>query len=151
MSEQSEAAKDYSLKEIETWIWDALENGCTPDEIYGSIKGTVLKSLRYHKACYNQGKELFNKLSDTPYLEVFDGDKVRQQLSAIWEGTDVEPYEPDYFKLDSPELHNYNITTSSNDVHIETNANSPYNDGWTREFYREQLEEKRKDIDNEEV
>ena len=91
MSEQSEAAKDYSLKEIETWIWDALENGCTPDEIYGSIKGTVLKSLRYHKACYNQGKELFNKLSDTPYLEVFDGDKVRQQLSAIWEGTDVEP------------------------------------------------------------
>ncbi len=148
MSEQSKAAQDYSLKEIETWVWDALENGCTPDEIYDSIKGTVLKCIKYHRACYNQGKDLFNKMSETPFLEVFDGnedsDRVRQEYEKFWyDGAESEyTYNPEDFKLDSPNLHDVH-----NDVHIETNANSSYNDGWTREFYQEQLKRK-EDIDS---
>ena len=34
----NQAPKDYSLSELETWVWDALENGCTAEQIYDSIK-----------------------------------------------------------------------------------------------------------------
>ena len=31
---------------------------------------------------------------------------------------------------------------SNSDLMLEVQANSPYNDGWTQQFYREQLEKK---------
>ena len=30
-----------------------------------------------------------------------------------------------------------------NELELEIQANSPYNDGWTKEYYREQLEKKK--------
>ena len=46
------------------------------------------------------------------------------------------------------------LRDSNSDLMLEVQANSPYNDGWTQQFYREQLEEKQsktmsKTIDSE--
>ena len=141
----NQAPKDYSLSELETWVWDALENGCTAQQIYDSIKSTVLKSLKFHESCYKGSKELFNLLSQRPYFEVVDGSNYT--------------YNPEDFKLDSPVLHDVDIESMKN------HATSGYNDGWTQAHYRKELlergwtmtadgfwiKEEKKDIDSDEV
>ena len=141
----NQAPKDYSLSELETWVWDALENGCTSEQIYDSIKSTVLKSLKFHESCYKGSKELFNLLSQRPYFEVVDGSDYT--------------YNPEDFKLDSPVLHDVDIEG------MKVHAESPYNDGWTQAHYRKELlergwtmtgdgfwiKEEKKDIDSDEV
>jgi len=54
--------KDYSIKNIEEWLSDAMESGCTPNEIYSSMVDTVKKSMRYHKACYDDSVRLLTLL-----------------------------------------------------------------------------------------
>ena len=54
----SDPQKDYSLQQIEEWIGDAMESGATPKEIHDTIVRTIRKSVKYHKACYDEGKEL---------------------------------------------------------------------------------------------
>jgi len=141
----NQAPKDYSLSELETWVWDALENGCTAEQIYDSIKSTVLKSLKFHESCYKGSKELFNLLSQRPYFEVVDGSDYT--------------YNPEDFKLDSPALRDVDIES------MKTHVTSGYNDGWTQAHYRKELlqrgwtmtddgfwvKEEKKDIDSDEV
>ena len=141
----NQAPKDYSLSELESWVWDALENGCTAEQIYDSIKSTVLKSLKFHESCYKGSKELFNLLSQRPYFEVVDGSDYT--------------YNPEDFKLDSPILHDVDVEN------LKNHATSEYNDGWTQAHYRKELlqrgwtmtgdgfwiKEEKKDIDSDEV
>ena len=96
--------KDYSLSELEAWIWDALENGCTPEQIHSSIKSTLLKSIKFHKSCYEGGKELFDLLSDRPYFEIVTGYESGYPYS-INEKHHSISFNPEDFKLDSPALH----------------------------------------------
>ena len=150
----NQAPKDYSLSELESWVWDALENGCTSEQIYDSIKSTVLKSLKFHESCYKGSKELFNLLSQRPYFEVVDGSDV-----GIGYGNTAYTYNPEDFKLDSPALHDVDIEG------MKIHATSGYNDGWTQAHYRKELlergwtmtadgfwiKEEKKDIDSDEV
>ena len=50
--------KAYSIKNVEEWLSDAMESGCTPNEIYSSMIDTVKKNMRYHKACYDDSIKL---------------------------------------------------------------------------------------------
>ena len=95
----NEAPKDYSLAELESWLWDALENGCTPEQIHSSIKSTLLKSIKFHKSCYKSGKELFELISNSSYLEVVDDEWNTSSYPSLI-------HNPEDFKLDSPALHN---------------------------------------------
>tara|TARA_B100001250_G_C19207941_1_gene532335 strand:- start:78 stop:389 length:312 start_codon:yes stop_codon:yes gene_type:complete len=95
----NEAPKDYSLAELESWLWDALENGCTPEEIHSSIKSTLLKSIKFHKSCYKSGKELFELINNSSYLEVVDDEWNTSSYPSL-------THNPEDFKLDSPALHN---------------------------------------------
>ena len=97
----NEAPKDYSLAELEAWLWDALENGCTPEQIHSSIKSTLLKSIKFHKSCYKSGKELFDLINNSPYLEVVEDDWRRIEDPSYPSLT----HNPEDFKLDSPLLH----------------------------------------------
>ena len=84
MPSESEKAKNYSLAELEVWIGDAMESGATPEEIYDTMVDVVTKNIKYHKACYRDGKELFELLSNRPYLDVITDDTVaetREQLN----------------------------------------------------------------------
>ena len=104
----NEAPKDYSLAELESWIWDALENGCSSQEIYDTIKSTVLKCIKFHSSCYKGGKELFELLSHRPYSEVVDDlDKQHEEWRKIEDPSYPSlNHNPEDFKLDSPHLHN---------------------------------------------
>ena len=107
MPSESEKAKNYSLSELEVWISDAMESGATPEEIYDTIVSVVKKTVRYHKACYRDGKELFEMLSNRPYLDTVTDDTVaetREQLSMMWED-DADDIDISKFKLDSTALH----------------------------------------------
>ena len=106
MPSESEKAKNYSLAELEVWISDSMESGATPEEIYDTIVSVVKKNVRFHKACYRDGKELFELLSNRPYLDTVSDDTVaetREQLSMMWD--DEPSIDMSKFKLDSAALH----------------------------------------------
>ncbi len=106
MPSESEKAKNYSLAELEVWISDSMESGATPEEIYDTIVSVVKKNVRFHKACYRDGKELFELLSNRPYLDTVSDDTVaetREQLSMMWD--DESSIDMSKFKLDSAALH----------------------------------------------
>ena len=106
MPSESEKPKNYSLAELEVRIGDAIESGATPEEIYETIVDVVTKNIKYHKACYRDGKELFELLSNRPYLDVITDDTVaetREQLNLRW--NEEPPIDMSKFKLDSKELH----------------------------------------------
>ena len=106
MPSESEKAKNYSLAELEVWISDSMESGATPEEIYDTIVRVVKKNVRFHKACYRDGKELFELLSNRPYLDTVSDDTVaetREQLSMMWD--DESSIDMSKFKLDSAALH----------------------------------------------
>ena len=108
MPSESEKAKNYSLAELEVWVSDAMESGATPEEIYDTIVSVVKKTVRYHKACYRDGKELFELLSNRPYLDTVTDDTVaetREQLSMMWDDEPTDEIDLSKFKLDSTALH----------------------------------------------
>ena len=112
MPSESEKAKNYSLAELEVWIGDAMESGATPEEIYETIVDVVTKNIKYHKACYRDGKELFELLSNRPYLDVITDDTVaetREQLNMRWNEEPLShldnAIDMSKFKLDSSALH----------------------------------------------
>ena len=107
MPSESEKAKNYSLAELEVWISDAMESGAMPEEIYDTIVSIVTKNIKYHKACYRDGKELFELLSNRPYLDVVSDDTVaetREQLQLRWDEP-AQDIDLSKFKLDSSALH----------------------------------------------
>ncbi len=112
MPSESEKAKNYSLAELEVWVMDAMESGATSDEIYDTIIGVVRKTIKYHKACYRDGKDLFELLSNRPYLDVVSDDTVaetREQLNLRWNEEPLShidhSVDMNKFKLDSSALH----------------------------------------------
>lgn len=90
-------SKDYSVTQLQTWIADCMESGATPKEIYDSIIETVFRNTRYHKACYEQGRELYELLTQRTFLESVTGgaDDIRYEFSN---------FNLEDFKLDSPAL-----------------------------------------------
>ena len=117
MPSESEKAKNYSLAELEVWIGDAMESGATPEEIYETIVDVVTKNIKYHKACYRDGKELFELLSNRPYLDVVTDDTVaetRELLILRW--NEEPPIDMRRFKLDSDALNNMEDKPSYQDM-----------------------------------
>ena len=117
MPSESEKAKNYSLAELEVWISDSMESGATPEEIYDTIVSVVKKNVRFHKACYRDGKELFELLSNRPYLDVVTDDTVaetREQLNLRW--NEEPPIDMRRFKLDSEALNNMEDKPSYQDM-----------------------------------
>ena len=111
--------KAYSIKNIEEWMSDAMESGCTPNEIYSSMVDTVKKNMRYHKACFNTSVRLYAKLNGNPEdvnldreyteREYWNGDVPEREFKRYLQkyGYDYTPTPEDKekFKLDSPNLH----------------------------------------------
>ena len=90
-------SKDYSVTQLQTWIADCMESGATPKEIYDSIIETVFRNTRYHKACYEEGRELYELLTQRTFLESVTGgaDDIKYEFSN---------FNLEDFKLDSPAL-----------------------------------------------
>ena len=124
-------SKDYSVTQLQTWIADCMESGATPKEIYDAIIDTVSRNARYHKACYEQGRELYELLTHRTFLESVTGgaDDIKYEFSN---------FNLEDFKLDSPALHD------------RIQEESPYNDGWTMQHYKEmRLEKERAKLEDQ--
>ncbi len=98
-------SKDYSVTQLQTWIADCMESGATPKEIYDAIIDTVSRNARYHKACYEQGRELYELLSQRTFLEsVTCGDVGFSTAAADDIRYEFSNFNLEDFKLDSPAL-----------------------------------------------
>ena len=84
--------KAYSIKNVEEWLSDAMESGCTPNEIYSSMIDTVKKNMRYHKACYDDSIKLLALLrgNKNSKLKVHDGNTIPTHTEEVYPGIKVE-------------------------------------------------------------
>ena len=128
--------KPYPLTQLEEWVSDAMESGCTPNEIYDSVVETVKTQMRYHKSCYDDSVRLLTLLrgNANSKIKVYDSNdpspEAKKEFRKFWEGDEenrywngelygkefkdaLQKYGYEYtpidktkFKLDSPHLHN---------------------------------------------
>ena len=162
--------KNYSLNHLQDSVRDALESEATPQEVYDCIINEIQRSANYHRACLNSSSRLLSLLEDNIKIEGYDDFELpvpKQESNVVrisdrvksWhpqrdgesfeeclarEGYEYTPIDSEYrskFKLDSPELHN--------DVHIKTNANSLYNDGWTQQHYKDAIDKLEKKLNTD--
>ena len=145
----SEDQKIYSLQQIEEWIEDALESEATPQEIYDTIIHSVEKFAIYHRACLNHSSRLLSLLEDN--IVVGGDDKIEGyddfELPLPKQNNVVrmsDYTEKDYWEgkvsgvefNDALNRYGYEYTPITKDMDI-TMKDSPYNDGWIQQFYKE--------------
>ena len=145
----SEDQKIYALKQLEEWIEDALESEATPQEIYDTIIHSVEKFAIYHRACLNHSSRLLSLLEDN--IVVGGDDKIEGyddfELPLPKQNNVVrmsDYTEKDYWEgkvsgvefNDALNRYGYEYTPITKDMNI-TMKDSPYNDGWLQQFYKE--------------
>ena len=66
-----EESKSYALENLKAWVEEALDSDVTPDELYNTIRITVVERISYHNICARHSKELLELLSNskTRYLK----------------------------------------------------------------------------------
>ncbi len=174
MTSESEQ-KVYSLQQLEEWMQDAMESEATPEEVYATIIHAVEKSAIYHRACLNHSSRLLSLLEDNVNIKIDGYDDFELPLPKqdnvvkmsdysvtekdYWNGNvygkdfqaALEKYGYEYtpptdkererFKLDSPFL------SGTVDLDkLRNEINSSYNDGWTKQYYQDILDEATGDI-----
>ena len=58
-----EETKSYALENLKAWVEEALDSDVTPDELYNTIRTTVVERISYHNICARHSKELLELLS----------------------------------------------------------------------------------------
>ena len=54
--------KDYSLENLEAWGSESMESGASPTDIHDTIVNTIVKTIKYHRACYRDSVRLLSLL-----------------------------------------------------------------------------------------
>jgi len=60
-----EETKSYALENLKAWVEEALDSDVTPDELYNTIRTTVVERISYHNVCARHSKELLELLSNS--------------------------------------------------------------------------------------
>ena len=60
-----EESKSYALENLKAWVEEALDSDVTPDELYNTIRTTVVEKISYHNVCARHSKELLELLSNS--------------------------------------------------------------------------------------
>ena len=60
-----EETKSYALENLKAWGEEALDSDVTPDELYNTIRTTVVERISYHNICARHSKELLELLSNS--------------------------------------------------------------------------------------
>ena len=121
MTNKENDHRPYPLQELDISITNTMESECTPQEIYLTVMNGIKRSMRYHKACYDDSVRLLAlfRANTNPELKVHSKNEYTE--NDYWdgklEGKDFQEalekygyeYTPGYdttkFKLDSPDLH----------------------------------------------
>ena len=70
--------------------------------------------------------------AENPFTDAFD----HMMAEAVVNGT---PYPQSYLADNDDQIAHHIPTTSYEELNLNIQANSPYNDGWTKDFYKEEL------------
>ena len=124
---KEEDIKSYSLKVLEDTIEDALGSECRPDEIFNTIKLAAKRNANYHRICARDAQSL---------VDLLEGVDRTEKVVSISSGIKIDDLDREMFKLNSDHL--------NDSIH----ANSPYNDGWTRQHYHDKILERERDNEN---
>jgi bifunctional DNA-binding transcriptional regulator/antitoxin component of YhaV-PrlF toxin-antitoxin module len=138
--------KKYSLQKLEDWVCDAISTAeATPQEVYDTIVSAITEYHDHHKKGFEHTTELLALLKghraqewdaweETYYPEEVEDDGMRP-----WGHSDLE--------------YKGSTVTSKGRAEIEKeliqakiNANSSWNDGWTRKYYQERVEKLEKKL-----
>ena len=60
-----EETKSYALENLKAWVEEALDSDVTPDELYNTIRTTVVERISYHNICARHSKDLLELLSNS--------------------------------------------------------------------------------------
>ena len=60
-----EETKSYALENLKAWVEEALDSDVTHDELYNTIRTTVVERISYHNICARHSKELLELLSNS--------------------------------------------------------------------------------------
>ena len=127
MTNKENDHRPYPLQELDISITNTMESECTPQEIYLTVMNGIKRSMRYHKACYDDSVRLLAlfRANSNPNIQVhYTGEDYtggnyteKDYWDGKLEGKDFQEalekygyeYTPGYdtskFKLDSPDLH----------------------------------------------
>ena len=75
----NEEYKDYSLRQLETWVYDCLSNDASPLEIYNTIINCIEDDLKVYKKSVKKCEELLSYLKNNniDYVKLNSDDEVR--------------------------------------------------------------------------
>jgi len=148
--------KKYSLEKLQDWVHDALSTGeASPHEIYSAIREAVREDYYYYKDHCSRASGLLELLSghrpvkdakwdeweQTHYPEEVKDDGMRP-----WGHSDLEylianrkekkEYSYAGSTVSSSQYETKNGVNYNQYVKAKIEANSAWNDGWTREHYQ---------------
>ena len=78
-----EETKSYALENLKAWVEEALDSDVTPDELYNTIRTTVVERISYHNICAWHSKELLELLSNSRTRSL-KRTKVGKDLDILW-------------------------------------------------------------------
>ena len=78
-----EETKSYALENLKAWVEEALDSDVTPDELYNTIRTTVVEKISYHNVCARHSKELLELLSNSRTRSL-KRTKVGKDLDILW-------------------------------------------------------------------
>ena len=120
-------ADSYSLDNLECAVEDALSSDCTPEQVFNRIKLVAKRTANYHRICARDAQSL---------VDLLEGVDRTEKVVSISSGIKIDDLDREMFKLNSDHL--------NDSIH----ANSPYNDGWTRQHYHDKILERERDNEN---
>lgn len=118
--------KKYSLQKLEDWICDAVSTSeASPHEIYNVIIRVVEEHTEYYKREFDKTTELLSLLKGHRSVN-FENNQ---------QGSTVSSLSDNYRKQVEKEL-----------LEAQINANSSYNDGWTKKYYEDRVKKLEKKL-----
>jgi antitoxin component of MazEF toxin-antitoxin module len=125
--------KKYSLQKLEDWVCDAISSGgATPQEVYDTIVSAITEYHEHHKKGFDYTTEL---------LSLLKGHRPANFDDEVYEAVKKE-YE--YYEGNDK----YQKELEKDLLTARINANSPYNDGWTRKFYEGRVKKLQEKLDD---
>jgi hypothetical protein len=115
--------RKYSLSKLEDWVCDAISTAdATPQEVYDTIVSAITEYHDHHKKGFEYTTELLGLLNNNKKWDE-------------WE----ETYYPEEYKgstVSSSQYETKNGVNYNQYVKAKIEANSAWNDGWTREYFQ---------------
>ena len=65
-----EETKSYALDNLKAWVEEAIDSDVTPDELYNTIRTTVIEKISYHKACLKHSQDILTLLSSSKIYQL---------------------------------------------------------------------------------